>query len=155
MKLNRRQLRRIILEAISKQLYAQPLGDMGGYHVENEGGEYISTGEMVQSLLSSGDEEFFESGRDPKSLSNLISKHEEGIQGGMEKWDSEVFSMYYNVNIVKVINRYAELNGFNSQINWLSRDDDMPSDVAWRKQNELPEPEYEDDGTNEFEEIYS
>tara|TARA_B100000029_G_C17341387_1_gene875410 strand:+ start:53 stop:520 length:468 start_codon:yes stop_codon:yes gene_type:complete len=155
MKLNRRQLRRIILEAVSKQLYAQPLGSMGGYHVETEEGEHISTGDMVQNLLNSGDEEFFESGKDPKSLNILLSRHEEGVQGGMEKWDSEVFSGYYNVNIVKVINRYASLKGFNHQINWLGRDDEMPSDRIWREQNASPEPEYEDDGTNEFEERYS
>ena len=154
MKISHRQLRKIILETVSKQLHAKP-HSYGGMSVETGSGDYISIGDMIQKLLDSGDEEFFDTGdgKNQEGLDTMLTRHKEGVQGGMEKWDSDVFSQYYDVHLVKVVNRYASLNGFD--IMWLGEDDEMPSDVTWREQNTPPEPEYEDDGTNEFEERYS
>jgi hypothetical protein len=152
MKISRRQLRRIILETVSKQLHAKQ-SDYGGMFIETGAGDDISMGTMIQNLIDSGDEEFFESGKNPKALNSMLTKNEEGVQGGMQSWDSDVFPQYYDVNLVKVVNRYASLNGFG--VTWLGEDDEMPSDIAWNKQNTPPELEYEDDGTNEFEERYS
>ena len=154
MKITKRQLRRIILEAVSKQLHAKK-SSYGGMYVETESGDYISIGDMIQKLLDSGDEEFFDTGdgKNQEGLDTMLTRHKEGVQGGMEKWDADVFSDYYDVHLVKVVNRYASLNGFD--IMWLGEDDEMPSDVTWREQNTPPESEYEDDGTNEFEERYS
>jgi hypothetical protein len=152
MKISRRQLRRIILETVSKQLHAKE-SSYGGMYVETGAGDDISMGTMIQNLINSGDEEFFESGKNPEALSTMLTRHKEGVQGGMQSWDSDVFSQYYDVNLVKVVNRYASLNGLD--ITWLGEDDEMPSDVAWREKNTPPEPEYEDDGTNDFEEYYS
>jgi len=152
MKISRRQLRRIILETVSKQLHAKQ-SSYGGMFVETGSGDHISAGEMIQNLIDSGDKEFLESGKNPEALNTMLTRHKEGVQGGMQSWDSDVFSQYYDVNLVKVVNRYAGLNGFD--VTWLGEDDEMPSDTAWRKQNEPPESEYEDDGTNEFEEMYS
>ena len=152
MKISRRQLRRIILETVSKQLHAKE-SSYGGMYVETGAGDDISMGTMIQNLINSGDEEFFESGKNPEALSTMLTRHKEGVQGGMQSWDSDVFSQYYDVNLVKVVNRYASLNGLD--ITWLGEDDEMPSDVAWREKNTPPQPEYEDDGTNDFEEYYS
>ena len=134
MKISRRQLRRIILEAVSKQLHAKELS-YGGMYVETGAGDNISMGEMIQKLLDSGDEEFFDTGdgKNQEGLDTMLTRHKEGVQGGMEKWDSDVFSQYYDVNLVKVVSRYANLNGFD--ITWLGEDGEMPSDIAWREQN--------------------
>lgn len=152
MKISRRQLRKIILEAVSKQLHAKQSA-YGGMFVETGSADQLTIGEMIKNLIDSGDEEFFESGKNPEALNTILTRDKEGVQGGMKSWDSDVFSQYYDVNLVKVVNRYADLNGFD--ITWLGEDDEMPSDTAWRKQNASPEPEFEDDGTNEFEEYYS
>ena len=154
---SRKNGREILKEEIglAKKLHAKPSSYGAGMFVEDSSGEYQSFGRMILDLLGAGDEEFFDSdnGQDPENLETLLTRHAEGVQGGAEKWDSDVFSDYYNVNLVKVVNRYAGLNGL--EVEWLGEDDEMPSDIAWREQNTPPEPEYEDDGTNEFEERYS
>jgi hypothetical protein len=154
MKISRHQLRRIILETVSKQLHAKE-STYGGMYVETGAGEHVSIGEMVAALIDAGDTDIFNDpqGVDTVSLDRMLQQDGGGVQGGMERWDSDVFPQYYNVNLVKVVNRYASLIGLD--ITWLGEDDDMPSDTAWNKQNTPPEPEYEDDGTNEFEERYS
>lgn len=157
MKLSRRQLRRIILETVSlsKGLYAKQ-SSYGGMFVEDSNGESISLGQMVLDLVGSGDTAFFNTadGEDPESLEKMLGKHAEGVQGGIERWDSDVFEKYYNVNNVKLVNWYASQKKL-MPIHWVGEDDELPSDTAWREQNTPPEPEYEDDGTNEFEERYS
>ena len=141
-------------EAGPKTLHAKP-SPYGGMYVEDSSGEYLPIGRMVLDLVDADDEAFFESsdGQDPDSLEKILTQHTKGVQGGADQWDADVFSTYYNVNLVKVVNRYAGLSGL--EVQWLGEDDEMPSDIAWRKQNTPPEPEYEDDGTNEFEERYS
>ncbi len=153
---SRKNGREILREKVdlAKTLHARP-SSYGGMYVEDSSGEYQTMGRMILDLIDVGDKEFFDSdnGQDPDSLEKILAKHAEGVQGGADKWDADVFSDYYNVNLVKVVNRYAGLKGMDVQ--WLGEDDEMPSDIAWREQNTPPEPEYEDDGTNEFEERYS
>ena len=55
MKISRRQLRRIILETVSKQLHAKQ-SDYGGMFIETGAGDDISMGTMIQNLIDSGDE---------------------------------------------------------------------------------------------------
>ncbi len=131
-------------------------GGYGGMYVEDPSGEHISLGEMVLHLVDAGDTAFFNTtdGEDAKNLESLLTRHADGVQGGVQKWDSDVFETHYNVNPVKLVNRYAYDKNVHP-IHWLGEDDEMPSDIAWREQNTPPEPEYEDDGTNEFEERYS
>ena len=155
--LSERVLKRIIKEAVSlsKGLYAKE-SSYGGMFVEDSNGESISLGRMVLDLVDAGDTAFFNTGdgEDPESLENMLARHADGVQGGIERWDSDVFGEYYNVNNVKLVNRYAYQKKL-TPIHWVGEDDELPSDAAWREQNTPPEPEYEDDGTNEFEERYS
>ena len=74
-------------------------------------GEPILVGEMVLALLEAGDDDIFQApqGVDPQALANLKQKHEEGVQGGMQRWDSDVFEQYYSVDNDRVVRLYAKL----------------------------------------------
>lgn len=93
-----------------------------GTTVESEDDEYISFGDMILDLYKAGDDDFFvgRQGVDPKSLAVLMQKHEEGVQGGMQRWDSDVFSNYYNVDLDRVLRLYARLH--NHRIEELDED---------------------------------
>ena len=82
-----------------------------GMSVEDDAGEYITIGEMVLALLAAGDDDIFQApqGVDPKALQKLNQKHAEKVQGGMQRWDSEVFEEYYNVDNDRVVRLYAKL----------------------------------------------
>lgn len=58
-------------------------------------------------------------------------------QGGMQKWDSNVFEDYYGADNQKILQAWAKMSGVELE--------QMPE----------AEDEYEDDGTNDFEEYYS
>ena len=90
MKITRRQLRNIIRESLVSEGVLHVDRHAYGMSVEDEGGNYISIGEMVLDLIDSGDTDIFKAtqGVDAKALQNLISKHEEGIQGGMQTMGS-------------------------------------------------------------------
>lgn len=77
----------------------------------DEGGEYIGVGDMVLALLAAGDDDIFQApqGVDPKALKKLQQKHAEKVQGGMQRWDSDVFEQYYNVDNDRVLRLYAKL----------------------------------------------
>lgn len=138
MKITRRQLRRIIKEAarVTEGVLYVDRHDYG-ISVEDDDDNYITIGEMVKDLIGSGDTDIFQAaqGVDEKALQNLISKDEAGVQGGMERWDSDVFGDYYNVDVDRVIRLYARLKNHSIK--------------------ELKDEEPEDDGTNDFEEYYS
>jgi len=74
-------------------------------------GEPISVGEMVLALLEAGDNDIFQApqGVDPQALQKLNRKHAEKVQGGMQRWDSDVFEQYYNVDNDRVLRLYARL----------------------------------------------
>jgi hypothetical protein len=60
-------------------------------------------------------------------------------QGGMQKWDHNVFEDYYDADNQKILSAWAEMNNMELE--------QVPDPEA--------EEEYEDDGTNDFEEYYS
>ena len=137
MKITKRQLRRIIRETTG-QLSENVLNVKNrvypsGWDVEDGEGEWVAIGEMIKFLLGAGETDFF---HNATGLDKLKDSHARGVQGGMERWDSDVFEEYYSVDVKKMIDLYAEINGM--QVNHIS-----------------DEPEYEDDGTNDFEEYYS
>lgn len=138
MKITRRQIRRIIKEAarVTEGVLYVDRHDYG-VSVEDDNDNYITIGEMVIDLIGSGDTDIFQAaqGVDEKALQKLVSKHEAGVQGGMERWDSDVFGNYYNVDVDRVIRLYARLKNHSIK--------------------ELKDEEPEDDGTNDFEEYYS
>ena len=80
-----------------------------GLNVEDDAGEYVNIGIMVKALLDAGDDNIFRGpqGVDQKSLNTMMSQHEKGVQGGLERWDSDVFRDYYNVDLDMVLKLYA------------------------------------------------
>ena len=138
MKIARKQLRSIIKEAtrVTEGVLYVDRHDYG-ISVEDDDDNYITIGEMVIDLIGSGDTDIFQAaqGVDEEALQKLVSKHEAGVQGGMERWDSDVFGNYYNVDVDRVIRLYARLKNHSIE--------------------ELKDEEPEDDGTNDFEEYYS
>ena len=77
--------------------------------VEDDAGEYVAMGHMVKTLLDAGDDDIFDSpqGVDQKSLRNLIGTAEMGSAGELERWDTDVFRDYYNVDLDRVVRLYA------------------------------------------------
>ena len=134
MKITKRQIRRIIKESLMSEGTLYVGRHDFGMSVEDDDGNYITIGEMVLDLIDSGDTDIFRAaqGVDPAALQKLQQKHAKGVQGGMQRWDSDVFEEYYNVDNDRVIRLYARLKGHRIQ-----------------------EESDEDDGTNEFEEYYS
>jgi len=108
MKITKRQLRRIIKESLSSQTIYVEKSPYGGTMIKDENGGYLSIGEMVKSLLDSGESDFF---HDALGLQELMAAHDQGVQGGMQRWDSDVFEDYYSLDMDKMIDKYAAANG--------------------------------------------
>jgi len=155
----RKKFREILAEneaGPSRGLFAKQSA-YGGMFVEDASGEPVSMGEMLLHLVNAGDTAFFDTpdGTDSENLEKILSRHNDGVQGGVERWDADVFNSYYGVNLVKLINRYA-YNKEMRPVNWLGEDDELPSDKAWREQNTPLSPTDDiDDGEYEFESEYS
>ena len=119
MKITRRQLRRIIKEALLKEntLYVNPkrmygpVIHTGPAGASEEEREYIGLGEMIRALLAAGDDDIFNApqGADPKALQKLLQQDKENDQGSIENWDNTVFLDYYSVDLDRVIRLYARL----------------------------------------------
>ena len=136
MKITKRQLRRIIREAVddlpphvtanrpgsdfaSSKEWAQQFSDptrilyveKGGYpdaiFIEHEVEGSLTLGKMIRSLIDAGETDFF---HDALGLDELWNAHNKGAQGGMEHWDSDVFEQYYSVDVDKMIELYAKKN---------------------------------------------
>jgi len=105
-------------------LYIQRYESSDGFAAEDTSGEFITTGEMVKALLDAGHYDIFS--RDAEtSLQSLQDRSAKGVQGGIERWDSDVFPIYYNVNNEKVIELFAVLKGYE-----VEEVDDLPSDLV-------------------------
>ena len=109
MKISKKALRKIIKESLINEGALYVSRSTYGITVEDENDNWLSFGEMILDLFSAGDDDIFydPQGVDPKAKANLLQKHEEGVQGGMEKWDSDVFSEYYSVDLDRVLRLYA------------------------------------------------
>ena len=90
----------------SNILYVEQL-PYGGVSIEHEVDGPLSIGEVVKSLLDAGESDFF---HDALGLDELMNAHDKGVQGGMQKWDSDVFEQYYSVDLEKMIDLYAKKN---------------------------------------------
>ena len=116
MKITRRQLRRIIKESMYlSEGVLTVYRSRFGMSIEDDDGNPISIGDMILALFQNGDDDIFQAsqGVDPDSLARLNQKHEEGVQGGMQRWDSDVFELYYNVDNDRVVRLYARLMNHN------------------------------------------
>jgi len=120
MKITKRQLKRIIRESISGQTIYVEKSPYGGTMIEDEAGEYLSVGQMVKSLLDSGESDFF---HDALGLQELMAAHSRGVQGGMQRWDSDVFESYYSLDMDRMIDKYAAANGLHVEIVPMSEGD--------------------------------
>ena len=143
MKITKRQLRRIIRESLLNEgtLYIQH-GDYGYIGIEDDAQKDYPLGELVSDLIASGDTDFFygPQGIDEEALQKLQTSIDKGVQGGVERWDSDVFGTYYNVDTDRVFRLWARGKNLN-----IEEVEVLPSERE----------EYEDDGTNDFEEYYS
>jgi len=119
MKITMNQLRRLIKECMNLQEgvlyvtrgpYGTTVADSPDVHNDPKA-KVTTIGDMVLALLQAGDDDIFQApqGVDPEALANLNQKHAEGLQGGMQKWDSHVFEDYYSVDNERVIRLYAKL----------------------------------------------
>ena len=93
----------------TKILYVEPM-PYGGVSIEHEEKGALYLGEMIKSLIDGGETDFF---HDALGLQELMNAHDNGVQGGMENWDSDVFEQYYSVDVEKMINLYARKNGLH------------------------------------------
>ena len=82
-----------------------PYGDLYG----DDKGNNISIGAMVKMLIDARSNDRFQTPQsvDQRNLGKLLSQHEKGVQGGMERWDGDVFRNYYNVDLERVVKLYA------------------------------------------------
>jgi hypothetical protein len=145
MKITKRQLRKLIKESLLNEgtLYVQH-GDYGYIGLEDDAKKDYSVGDLVRDLIASGDTDFFNGpqGVDKESLQKLQTSIDKGVQGGIERWDSDVFSTYYNMDIDRVLRLWSRGKNLN-----IEEVEVLPS--------EREEYEDIDDGTNDFEEYYS
>jgi len=142
MKITRRQLRRIIKEAMheaERTLYVDDTVPFGPkLELEDPNGEleWIGLGEMVKELIDSGQTEF----APEEQIAQIIQRDKERVQGGMHRWDNDVFMDYYDVDFEKVVNL------------WSSMKNVVPE---WATPEGEDDPDYEDDGEHDFESYYS
>ncbi len=119
MKISRRQLRRIIKEfrILKEGTLFVTRGDYGYIGLEDDSGNDYALGEVVAELLDAGITNIFmgSGGVDEKSLQSLLAKRDEKVQGGIERWDSDVFGEYYNVDTDVVIDEFAKLKSLTVQ----------------------------------------
>ena len=132
MKITRSQLKRIIFETMEKSAEDLLKGiDFGGaakpppksviyvdetpygYVVTDSKGDYKSLGQMILTLIEAGQKDIFNTPNDEKSLEKLLEKHRQRVQGGIQRWDPDVFSQYYNVDVLRSIQMYADMFDLN------------------------------------------
>ena len=121
-------------------------GDFGYIGLEDDALKDYSVGKLVKDLIASGDTDFFNGpqGVDEESLQKLQASIDKGVQGGVEMWDGDVFGQYYNVDTDRVLRLWSRGKNLN-----IEEVEVLPSERVDQKF------EYEDDGTNDFEEYYS
>lgn len=119
MKISRRHLRRVIKEfrILNEGTLFVTRGDYGYIGLEDDSGNDYALGEVVAELLDAGVTNIFmgSGGVDEKSLQSLLTKRDEEVQGGIERWDSDVFGEYYNVDTDIVIDEFEKLKGLTAQ----------------------------------------
>ena len=146
MKISRRQLRRIIKEfrILKEGTLFVTRGDYGYIGLEDDSGNDYALGEVVAELLDAGITNIFmgSGGVDEKSLQSLLAKRDEKVQGGIERWDSDVFGEYYNVDTDVVIDEFAKLKSLTVQEASEEDMDEYPEQEQARREMEDEEEAY-------------
>ena len=90
----------------------------GGAKVTDEKGEWYGIGEMVRDLLEKDIKSFFNTsdGEDAEAMQKMQTSIDKNVQGGVDRWDSDVFPEYYNVSIDSVVELWAKQNGVEVQV---------------------------------------
>ena len=138
MRITRRRLRRIIREAAIGKTLFMTHGDMGYIGLEDDGGNEYTLGEIVADLLDAGGAEEIFDAHDPAwALEKLQAKREQpGAAGPMERWDSDVFDVYYDVDRERAVKVWAVMNGF--KVEERDGEEGLGDPGDWR-QDEYPE----------------
>ena len=138
MKITRRQLRRIIREAVTGKTLFITRGDYGYMELEDDAGNEYSMGEIVAELLDAGaSEEIFDTHDPALALEQLQAKRADpGTAGPMERWDVDVFDTYYDVDNERAVKVWAVMNGL--KIEERDGEEGLGDPGDWR-QDEYPE----------------
>ena len=119
MKISRRHLRRVIKEfrILNEGTLFVTRGDYGYIGLEDDSGNDYALGEVVAELLDAGTTNLFQgtNGMDEASLQSLLTRRDEKVQGGIERWDSDVFEEYYNMDSERIIMAFAKLKNLEIQ----------------------------------------
>ena len=146
MKVSRRHLKRIIQEyyILKEGTLLITRGDYGYIGLEDDSGNDYALGEVVAELLDAGITNIFmgSGGVDEKSLQSLLAKRDEKVQGGIERWDSDVFGEYYNVDTDVVIDEFAKLKSLTVQEASEEDMDEYPEQEQARREMEDEEEAY-------------
>ena len=122
MRIRKSTLKRIIKEELTRVLSEVMAGSLfverGGYgyiSLSDDDGNEWGLGQAIVELTDAGINNIFGYGAvdgvDQKALDKILQQHEVNVQGGMERWDSDVFESYYNVDPERVIMAFAKLKG--------------------------------------------
>ena len=119
MKITQRQLKSLIREAILQEVAGNPKtifitrGDYGYMGVEDDLGNEYTMGEIIAELLDDGatEEIFTLAGQKGGALEKIQKSREEKVQGGIERWDSDVFEQYYDIDRDRAVEIWATMKG--------------------------------------------
>jgi hypothetical protein len=145
MKITRRQLRIIIRESLLQEgTLFMTHGDYGYIGLEDDAGNEYTMGEIVADLLDAGatDEIFMVKGDHmADSLARIQKARADKVQGGIERWDSDVFDGYYDIDRDRAVEVWAVLNGHKVELVEEEVRDEYPEQVqasreaAWEEEN--------------------
>jgi hypothetical protein len=145
MKITRRQLRIIIRESLLQEgTLFMTHGDYGYIGLEDDAGNEYTMGEIVADLLDAGatDEIFMVKGDHmADSLARIQKARADKVQGGIERWDSDVFDGYYDIDRDRAVEVWAVLNGHKVEVVEEEVWDEYPEQVqasreaAWEEEN--------------------
>ena len=145
MKITRRQLRIIIRESLLQEgTLFMTHGDYGYIGLEDDAGNEYTMGEIVADLLDAGatDEIFMVKGDHmADSLARIQKARADKVQGGIERWDSDVFDGYYDIDRDRAVEVWAVLNGHKVEVVEEEVWDEYPEQVqasreaAWEEKN--------------------
>ncbi len=119
-------------------------GDYGYIGLEDDAGNEYTMGEIVADLLDAGatDEIFMVKGDHmADSLARIQKARADKVQGGIERWDSDVFDGYYDIDRDRAVEVWAVLNGHKVEVVEEEVWDEYPEQVqasreaAWEEEN--------------------
>ncbi len=123
MKITKNRLKKLIKEELQKILHEDDGAakkvityNKGSYPGTwdadfSDGQDLPLFGQMVLDLVAKGRNDF----ADAAGLEMALKQHKKGVQGGMQRWDSDVFGQYYDIDLEKVIIAWGEMNGYAVQ----------------------------------------